>query len=67
MEILHAVCKRDILCIDATGGVILGQERYYAYELVIPYPVEGNPPFAAATLISLSHNIPSVSHFINAV
>ena len=67
MEILHAVCKRDILYIDATGGVILGQERCYAYELVIRHPIQGNPPFAAATLISWSHNIPSISHFINTV
>jgi len=51
--------------IDATGSVILDDRKCYAYEIVVRHPQPGNPPLAVASCFTTSHNIPSISYFIN--
>ena len=57
--------KQDIVCIDATRSVVLGDRKCYTYEIVIRHPKPGNPPLAVARYFATSRNIPSICYFIN--
>jgi len=65
VRIYHNVAKHDIVYIDATGSILLGDKHCYAYKIVIRHPHPGNPPLAVAMYFAVSHNIPSVSYFIS--
>jgi len=60
----YSLARTDIVYVDATGGVLLGDKSWYAYEIVIRYPNQGNPPLAVASYFTTSHNIPSISYFL---
>ena len=49
---------------DATGSVLLGDKSCYVYEIVVRHPNQGNPPLAVASYFTTSHNIPSISYFL---
>ena len=63
--IFHGRAKQDLVYVDATGSVVLGDKRCYAYEIVVRHPKVGKPPLAVAAYFATSHNIPSISYFIN--
>jgi len=65
IRISHKRAKQDIVYIDATGSVVLGDKRCYAYEIFVRHPVAGKPPLAVASHFTTSHNIPSISYFIS--
>jgi len=46
---------------------LLGEQHCYIYEIVVQHPVKSNPPLAVATLITWSHDIPTVSYFLNRI
>jgi len=50
--VLRSICKEDIMYIDATDGVLLGQSHCYVYEVVVRHPMERNPPLAVASMIT---------------
>ena len=60
IRILHNVWKDDLVYIDATGNVLLGEQHCYIYEIVVRHPVKSNPPLVVATLITWSHDIPTI-------
>ena len=67
INVLHKVSKDDIIYIDATGNVLLGQQHGYVYEMVVQYHVEGNPPLAVVSMITCSHDISSIANFLRRV
>jgi len=64
VRIYHSLARTDIVYVDATGSVLLGDKSCYAYEIVVRHPNEGNPPLAVASYFATSHNIPSISYFL---
>jgi len=65
IRIFHERAKQDLVYVDATGSVVLGDKRCYAYEIVVRHPKVGKPPLAVASYFTTSHKIPSISYFIN--
>jgi len=65
IRIFHKRAKQDIIYIDSTGSVVLGDKRRYAYEIVVRHPMAAKPPLTAASYFTTSHNIPSISYFIS--
>jgi len=64
---LRNISKEDIVYIDATGSILLGQQHCYVYEVVVGHPVEENSPMAIASMITWSHEIPSIANFLHRV
>ena len=67
ISVLRNITKEDIVYIDATGSILLGQQHCYVYEVVVRHHVEGNPPLAVASMIAWSHKIPSIANFLHRV
>jgi len=67
VRIYHSLARADVIYVDATGSVLtvlLGNKSCYAYEIVVRHPNQGNLPLAAASYFATSHNIPSISYFL---
>jgi len=64
VRIYHSPARSDIVYVDATGSVLLGDKSCYVYEIVVRHPNQGNPPLAVASYFATSHNIPSISYFL---
>jgi len=64
VRIYHSLARTDIVYVDTTGSVMLGDKSCYAYEIVVRHPNQGNPPMAVASYFATSHNIPSISYFL---
>jgi len=45
----HERAKQDLVYVEATDSVVLGDKRCYAYEIVVRHPKAEKPPFAVAT------------------
>jgi len=43
IRVLRSICKEDVMYIDATGSVLLGQPHCYVYKVVVRHPLERNP------------------------
>jgi len=67
VRIYHSLARADIVYVDATGSVLLGDKSCYAYEIVVRHPNQGNPPLAVASYFTTSHNIPSISYFLQSL
>ena len=67
IRVLRSIYKEDIMYIDATDSVLLGQSHCYVYEVVVRHPMERNPPLAVASMITWAHDIPSIAHFLQRV
>ena len=48
VRIYHSLARSNIVYIDATGSVLLGDKSCYVYEIVVRHPNQGNPPLAVA-------------------
>jgi len=64
VRIYHSLTRTDIVYVDATGSVLLGDKCCYAYEIVVRHPNQWNPPLAVTSYFATSHNIPSISYFL---
>jgi len=64
VRIYHSPARSDIIYVDATGSVLLGNKSCCVYEIVVRHPNQGNPPLAVASYFATSHNIPSISYFL---
>jgi len=64
VRIYHSLARTDIVSVDATSSVLLGGKSCYTYEIEVRHPNQGNPPLAVATYFETSHNIPSISYFL---
>ena len=64
VRIYHSLARSDIVSVDATCSVLLGDKSCYVYEIVVRHPNQGNPPLAVASYFATSHNIPSISYFL---
>jgi len=64
VRIYHSLARTDIVYVDATGSVLHGDKSCYAYAIVVRHPNQGNPPLAVASYFAASHNIPSISYFL---
>ena len=62
--IYHSLARTDAVYVDATGSGLLGDKSCYTYEIVIGHPNQGNPPLAETSYFTTSHNIPSISYFL---
>jgi len=60
----HSLARTNIVYVDATSSVLLGDKSCCAYEIVIRNPNQGNPPLAVASYFATSHNIRSNSYFL---
>jgi len=60
VHIHHSLARTDIVYIDATGSVLLGDKSCYAFEIVVWHPNQGNPPLASYFATSQQHTI----HFL---
>ena len=67
IRVLRSICKEDVMYIDATGSVPLGQSHCYVYEVVVRNPMERNPPLVVASMITWAHDIPSIDHCLQRV
>jgi len=65
IRIFNKRAKQDIVYIDASGSVVLGDKRCYSYEIVVRHPMARKPPLAVASYFTTSHNIPSIAYFIS--
>ena len=64
VRIYHSLARTDIVYVDATGSVLLGDKSWYAHKIVIRHPNQGNPPLAVALYFATSYNIPFISYFL---
>jgi len=64
VHIYDFLARIEIVYVDATGSVLLGDKSCCAYEVVVRHPNQGNPPLAVASYFATSHNIPSISYFL---
>ena len=64
VRIYRSLARTVTDIVDATGSVLLGDKSCYAYEIVVRHPNQGNPPLAVASYFATSHNIPSISYFL---
>ena len=46
VHIYHFLARIEIVYVDATGSVLLGDKSCCAYEVVVRHPNQGNPPLA---------------------
>jgi len=64
VRIYHSLARTDIVYVNATGRVLLGDKSCYASEIVVRHPNQGHPPLDVASYFATSHNIPSISYFL---
>jgi len=64
VRIYHSLARTDIVYVDTTGSVLLGDKSCCAYEIVVRHPNQENPPLAVASYFATSHKMPSISCFL---
>ncbi|XP_031575226.1 uncharacterized protein LOC116308859 [Actinia tenebrosa] len=68
VRLWHDLASTTTIHWDATGSLVkkcVGEGNVYYYAIVLPHPTAGQPPLAVAEMITNSHNVPNVTHFLS--
>ena len=67
IRLFHDLCRKDIVYLDATGGVvrkIANFEKVFLYSLAVRHPFGETFPLPTGMYITSSHTVESVRYFI---